>query len=409
MTTVRDRGKGLWWLAAGCVALGLASSISAEECLEVVLPSDQNHVEVRERIDLVEALEAQHGRYGDEPWPDHPAVDRCVLFINQPPDDTHHAEVGIIAVHQMLETHPAIIRLAVDEHPSGHVYREVILHLREAYNIRLTIHQEAGPPAPGLGVVYRDVEMIYVLQRNPNRCSMSAQVRGDFSGRFWGDVAYYNFYQYGVKEGMSVGSMGDRDSQESMSEFIDGMEDMIAMVQDMGFEVPGIEEANDERAARRAQGRPTGSDEFDVFIQEQMTADDGEGSVNFGLNLSDVKLEGGRFDNLAAMMGGGFTLTVSGNVRPAPHGNGFTLDASTVTATVGLGDEGSSIPFVLDENGANNTMLIDHGGQFYTGMLDLGLRTENRYTIPGVVENEPISIHVGSYFYARQGAFGCMN
>ena len=170
---------------------------------------------------------------------------------------------------------------------------------------------------------------------------------------------------------MAGGSLADADSQARLGDFIAGMEEMARTVRAMGFETPGV----DEEALAAGGGR----EQFAAFIEEELRAGEGEPGDDFGLSLSDLKLDGNYGKSratAAALLGSGFTLNLSGwgtDVMSSDTGAEIRLvEPSTITATIGLRSEGDKVPFVLPE-GARPRVRVDLSNRDYaTGRLGRG-------------------------------------
>jgi len=243
--------------------------------------------------------------------------------------------------------------------------------------------------------------VVALLQRVEDYCTVSAWVGGDASGYYFGDVAYFNALERGVKKGLAAGSMADPESQQMLGEFIEGMGALARQLEEQGYETYMDEEAPGPEAGRAR---------FANFVEEALAAEDPAAGDNFGLSLTDVKLDTGHEnsrEDAMALLANAFTLTVSGRVE-APNNKRIVVNPSTVTATVGLSDEGSRIPFVLPENGDLLVEAMREGEDYIVGGVDGRLVSEGKYTIPGVAENERLWIDVNVHFTAKRGAFGCM-
>ena len=132
-------------------------------------------------------------------------------------------------------------------------------------------------------------------------------------------------------------------------------------------------------------------------------------------NLAAIQLDGDYGKSraaAAALLGSSFTLNLSGSVSgesvPGEAPAAKWVTPGSITATIGLSDEGDKIPFVLPA-GTDPTVRFDFIGEgVATGRLVTPLVTEGSYTVPGVADNERIQIRLDARFVARRGAFGCM-
>lgn len=219
-------------------------------------------------------------------------------------------------------------------------------------------------------------ELVVTLRRVEAQCWLVASVSGDIDRNVFGDVAYFNTAEFPVKKGMMVGTIGETQTHEEVegSGTVDvSRDEALRMAARMGFiSDEEAEETAQEGAPAEENEEPEGEPQgFAAWAQQELRAEEGEEGDNFGLNLIDLKLdvnpqevvEDGYDDEAAAefvgsgataaMFAGTFMLTLSGSAEFShldDDGDAWlSISTSTITATVGLSDEGDRIPFELSE------------------------------------------------------------
>lgn len=392
----------LAWLAAGAVW--------GRQCIEVTLPAGDDRVEKRFKVleftDNVTEWQVKAPLRGDDRWAlGLQPIEGCVSFTAEG-NDPKPSQIGIVAVHRLLGEYPELIQMEVDGIPTGHIYNRVTMRSLERPSLTLRYNTAVQVDAEQSTSEFLDsVQLILVIEHLQGRCALSATVSGDVRGHYVGDVAYFNAHETAIREGFAAGSISDPESIEMMADFIDSMTAMAQAVEESGID-------------SGAEGSATmqGGFAFREFAKRELAPEPGETGDNFGLSLTDVKQ--GKLNaaqDPVAMLSSAFTLTVSGNISSAVEtgaGPGFDVTPSTVVAKVGLSTGGGSVPFELNEQGNVRVTLIPQGSSgsdYVFGTLKGNLNTENHYSIPGVADDELLSIDIDATFTARRGAFGCMH
>jgi hypothetical protein len=222
-------------------------------------------------------------------------------------------------------------------------------------------------------------------------------------------------------------------------------DEALSMAARMGFlSEEEAEEAAQDGEDAEEDGETTEENEepegeapgFAAWAREELRADDPSEGDNFGLNLTDLKgdVEFESNAGAGAMLAGGFTFTLSGRVDISEFDVGpqqdeaprlFTVTPSTITATVGLSDEGDRIPFEMPEGGqVSGTIGLEKEDlDFILGSFGVGLETKGVYTLEswgptrdGVTYNSAgvaisprkLKIQVAVEFAARRGSLSCM-
>jgi len=269
------------------------------------------------------------------------------------------------------------------------------------------------------------LEIVVTARRIHEYCWMDAYVTGDVprSRRFFGDGAYFNTAVYPVKKGMMVGTIGETQTHDTVAGFgtVDtSKEGALDLAAQLGL----ISEEEAEQAAEdieHEEGNPeeeqAESGGFAEWAQQQLRAEDPSEGDNFGLNLADIKADETpeTIEGAAAIFARGFTLTLSGRAdleqgpmeEPVPRQVDVT--PSTVTATVGLDDEGDRIPFEMIDSSSPQIEFTNVNDDFITGLLVGELETKGHYTVEGITSSpRKLRIKFVAHFAARRGSLSCM-
>jgi hypothetical protein len=369
-------------------------------------------------------------------------------------EDVFVSGQGRIRVTILLETSTdALEQLIINDTRHGKRFRTVLLNPRSVnFELGVTNLEDYPDSFPEIdlseGTVGDPYEFVIVLERRLEVCEMRATVSGDIAGEYFGDVAYFNTSKEYVKRGMMVGTIGETQTHEEVAGFgtVDvSRDEALSMAARMGFlSEEEAEEAAQDGEDAEEDGETTEENEepegeapgFAAWAREELRADDPSEGDNFGLNLTDLKgdVEFESNAGAGAMLAGGFTFTLSGRVDISEFDVGpqqdeaprlFTVTPSTITATVGLSDEGDRIPFEMPEGGqVSGTIGLEKEDlDFILGSFVVGLETKGVYTLEswgptrdGVTYNSAgvaisprkLKIQVAVEFAARRGSLSCM-
>jgi hypothetical protein len=312
--------------------------------------------------------------------------------------------------------------------PNGVIARRMDVQLlRERDNLYLTGGENVEWQTRNM-----ECELTIVLTRRFNRCVMYAEVTGDVSASFFGDVAYFNTFEGGAP--IAHGNTFDPGTLELLNSLM-GM--ATAGAQAMGdaadTSLPDEQmvcDENGENCEELPQPPPRSFEEElrawaaeDEAAGEEMPAGYGD---SFGLTMSDVKFSTRAIDTY--YMNPNWTDRPDEAVAADQLGlvGAFSLAASSPWNAsfegVELGEAGMSIPlstmYVLpgafDANFSGVKFMWEQGGPGEAQLLLYGLE-ENRIAgvVTGALQSERqyqdgyLHITVAAGFVALRGANSC--
>jgi hypothetical protein len=281
----------------------------------------------------------------------------------------------------------------------------------------------ANVAAPASATRDQDVDLEVKLRRAQS-CSMTATVSGDVNGGHSGDVAYFNVFAEGVREGAAAGTFLDPTVDEAMkglAEFAGWVDDFLAD-EDEEQESDGDEAGADEEKENKSPFRQALESEWDL-----------SGTDTFGLSLVALHLPGptlkssgnddligealsgdgaaaGGLGQTMGFLGSTFSLGATGtsDFRSTDEhtvGKTFTVDLSTVSVAPGEldGNLGGVKFFWKPGQPGGASLTFRHAAPgVIAGSLRGDLYTERAYT-----GGRRLRIKIQADFLALEGAFSC--
>lgn len=230
-------------------------------------------------------------------------------------------------------------------------------------------------------------------------CSFLAEVSGDISGNFPGEVAYYNAFEdgQGVETGLAAGTGVDPGMHDQLQGLMGMAGNFAEMAERMGYQL-------DEDVKRKLQG---GNGEESQAVQEAKAWEQEllhSGSDTFGVTLQSAPRGG-----MAALLSFGFNMGISGE-HSMPQGPGLAgmidFQPTMVYAGGPLVDGNSeAVKFVWEpgEPGYANVTLTKPGDlPVVYGAVNAELHAEHRY------DGRRPKINVRATFAALQGFESCI-
>ena len=244
---------------------------------------------------------------------------------------------------------------------------------------------DARPSYP----TFDQAELVVSLRRVTDYCSMWAHVSGDVNRTAFGDVAYYNVFEEGVREGMASGTALDPGANEAL----EGLLGFAEFIQNE-LDLP-VEDASGEEKSGTDD-----SEDWDI-----------SGTDTFGLSLAEVDMEGdpqatGGIMGAIGVLGESFSLGASGVSSKVDDTTGsYDVTISSIRVAPGVLDANvSGVKFLYEPGlpGKASLDIKDEGGGVISGKLDAVLYTEKPYN-----NGRKLRIRVLAKFVALEGAYSC--
>lgn len=262
----------------------------------------------------------------------------------------------------------------------GKLYR-VLLQDPDPELMRMTLLVTglAGESLEGarLYTLNNKADLKVIVRRLPMQCSMWARVTGDFTGTFFGDVAYYMHSTDGI--------------------MVDP-EQMAMFTRLMG----------EEMAAQF--GKVLAEEMQDPDAKEE--GDENKGAEKFMLVLQDFKLDQETDDPLAvyAAIAGQFSLGITADLVPSEDPAKAKLLIDEVQATVGA-IEGSGDRMLFESIEATGpepalTILPYGGTDLAYGTFSGDLTTRGKYSLDGAPSRR-LRVHIEANYTALKGQYTC--
>jgi hypothetical protein len=331
--------------------------------------------------------------------------------------------------------------------PVGTQYRELMVDPNPEWRI-VELILDGGHPrvGPSLGEIWAYTKIRWTLRRlNRGPCAMTATVSGDVSVTHHGDVAFYNVFEEGVKEGAAAGTALDPTVHEAldglakfgqwMNDFLDEEEeedagDLVAssdvggdgdvLVPEMASGVEGKREGKDEgeegksdlRQAWEKEWDLSGTDTFGLTLAGVFLDEDPPGSSAPADRQSDLitKVLAGDPRAMAGLaqgmhvLGSTFSLSASGRAELSPEGQFLRVELSSVMVAPGAMDANlSGVKFLWKPGlpGEVKVTFLPARPGVIRGHASGRLFSEKEY------ESGRLSIELNSSFIALEGALSC--
>ncbi|MDZ7842628.1 MAG: hypothetical protein U5R46_17655 [Gammaproteobacteria bacterium] len=230
-------------------------------------------------------------------------------------------------------------------------------------------------------------------------CNFLAEVSGDISGNFPGQVAYYNAFEdgQGVETGLAMGTGVDPGMHDQLQGLMGMAGNLAEMAERMGYQ---LDEDTKRKLQSAADQETQAVEEAKEWEQELLHS----GTDTFGVTLQSAPHGG-----MAALLGAGFNMGISGE-HSIPQGPGLAgaidLQPSMVYAHGPLVDGNSeAVKFVWEpgEPGYVNATLTKPGElPIVYGVVNAELHAERSY------DGRRPKINVKATFAALQGFESCM-
>ncbi|MAT93210.1 MAG: hypothetical protein CME59_11480 [Halioglobus sp.] len=287
---------------------------------------------------------------------------------------------------------------------------------REEYDRRLNRY---------LDRMLRPIYVTATLERVGDECAMSATVSGDVDGHFFGTTAFFNARRTAVAQGAMAGTMADEGMHQELQGLFGMIGGLAASLEQQGIDTGmsaedkarfGLDE--DGNPLPQYQGEnaaPTPAQlELAQGLEETLRPPPGEEGDNFGLSLSDYKVDAGPLP--ASAMANAFTLTLSGalaeefgNDGQAYRGGDIQVGVSELSMTAGVASHSGVIRFYQDEQGSFELAIVPLHADLVAGTLRADMATRGAYTLPGVADKpRELKASVRANFVARRGFKSCM-
>jgi len=276
----------------------------------------------------------------------------------------------------------------------------------------------------------RPLQVVAVLERLADKCSMSAQVSGDVSGHYFGDSAFFNARKTAVQQGAMAGTLADESMHEELQGLVGMMGAFAEIAEQQGVETGltgevkadlGLNEEGKVDDAYKGEDalQTPAQKKTEMALNEFLMPPEGEAGDNFGLSLSDIDLGHDQSTDVqpGAQMLSAFTLTLSGAIVEGFNWEddelqsaGFQVSVSDLTMTAGAAAGTGAIKFKPpEEDGGFSLSVIPLDNNMIAGTLSADLETEGPYILPGV-SDEPrkLSASVTAHFFAGRGFKSCI-
>jgi len=238
---------------------------------------------------------------------------------------------------------------------------------------------------------FDQAELVVSLRRVTDFCSMWATVEGDVNRTAFGDVAYYNVFEEGVREGMASGTAMDPGAHEALQGLL-----RMAQYWQTELDLP-VEDAADEEESSKKDSKDW----------------DTSGTDTFGLSLAEVDMDGDSEANAGiagaiSVLGESFSLGASGvsdKVDLDGEFGFYEVKISSIMVAPGALDANvSGVKFLWKPGlpGSASLHIKDEGGGVISGYVEAELYTEKPYN-----NGRKLKIDVSAKFVALEGAYSC--
>ena len=237
---------------------------------------------------------------------------------------------------------------------------------------------------PSHGTGYYECEVTVALSRVTDRCSLTAEVSGDVSGAFFGDVAYFNVYDEPVAAPLDPGMVGLVD-------------ELLGMATPPPDPYESSEAGDDEEADEQPQSFADALAEWAAEDPEPTPM-----SGKFNLSASNVVIGEGDFGGTGLFS---FTAVGPGDLE---LGEGIRVPLTYMTVLPGEMDgafSGAKFLYSASEGtpGSVDLYLLGAHEQTIFGTLKAELFSEQEY----MPQNRRLKIALTAYVIARRGALAC--
>ena len=258
-------------------------------------------------------------------------------------------------------------------------------------------------------------DRLVIKLRGVTWCSMAGSVSGDVSRAYYGDVAFYNVFEEGVKEGLAAGTVMDptaNEALEGLTGFTGWLEDYLEDDEEDEEGGEGGDGDENQEPPQSPDWDLSGTDTFGLSITDTKFDGAGPQDISDQEDLSDPinKILAGDpramagFGETMGYLGSSFSLAASGVNMSGPTELIRDVELSTLHVLPGAMDANyGGVKFIWERGRAGYARLQveDTGNGLIFGTVEGELFTEKLY------DGRSLRINLQVRFTALEGAFSC--